>query len=113
MAKLTARWVEAIKVRGRYGDGGGLWLQVTPAGTKSWLLRYMLNGRARSMGLGPLDLVPLADARERAREARRKLLDGRDPIEARKGQRAQQRLDEALAVSFQQCGESYIAAHES
>jgi hypothetical protein len=75
MAKLTARTVEAIKVPGRYGDGGGLWLQVTPTGTKSWLLRYMLNGRARSMGLGPLDLISLAEARERARSARRRLLD--------------------------------------
>jgi integrase len=77
------------------------------------LLRFMLNGRARAMGLGPLDLISLADARERAREARRKLLDGVDPIEARHGQRAQRRLDEALAVSFQDCGERYVAAHEA
>jgi integrase len=113
MAKLTARWVEGIKVPGRYGDGGGLWLQVTPTGTKSWLLRYMLNGRSRSMGLGPLDLISLAEARERARSARRRLLDKIDPIEARQGERAQRRLDEARALTFQQCGESYIAAHES
>jgi integrase len=113
MVKLTAKTVGALKVPGRYGDGGGLWLQVTPTGTKSWLLRYMLNGRARAMGLGPLDLISLAEARERTREARRKLLDGTDPIEARAAGRAQRRLDEARALSFQDCADRYIESHES
>ena len=113
MAKLTTKTVEAIKVPGRYGDGHGLWLQVTPTGTKSWLLRYQLRGRAHAMGLGPLDLISLAEARDRAREARRTLLDGHDPLDARRAQRAQRRLDEALAVSFQDCADRYIAAHES
>src|ERR1700722_7014070 len=111
--RLTALKVTRLRKRGRYADGGGLYLQIGESGTKAWLLRYMLNGRARAMGLGPLDLISLADARERAREARRKLLDGVDPIEARHGQRAQRRLDEAMAVTFQNCGDRYIAAHES
>src|SRR5262245_16134759 len=90
---FTARAVQTMKEPGRHGDAGckGLWLQITPAGGKSWLLRYMLNGRARAMGLGPLELVSLADARERARAGRRLLLDGKDPIDARKeGQLADQ-----------------------
>lgn len=75
-----------MKEPGRYADPGcrGLWLQIAAAGTKSWLLRYMLHGKARAMGLGSVELVPLAEARERARAARRLLLDGKDPLEARR-----------------------------
>ena len=47
-------------------DGYGLWLQVSTYGTKSWLLRYMIRGKPDSMGLGPLNIVSLAKAREKA-----------------------------------------------
>ena len=50
--KLSTRRVQTTKKPGRYGDGNGLWLQVTPAGVKSWLFRYTLDGKARAMGLG-------------------------------------------------------------
>ena len=109
--RLTALKVTRLTKPGRYADGGGLYLQI--ADSKSWLLRYMRNGKARAMGLGPLDLVPLADARERAREARRLILDGVDPIDARHAQRVQRRLEVAQAVSFQACAERYIAAHRA
>ena len=52
MGKLTAIAVARIAKVGRYGDGDGLWLQVSQWGTKSWALRYKLNGNARQMGLG-------------------------------------------------------------
>jgi hypothetical protein len=83
--KLSAVKVNKLSKPGRYGDGGGLWLQVSQVGkgiTKSWLFRYMLHGKARQMGLGPLHTVSLADARERARQARTLLLDDIDPIDA-------------------------------
>jgi len=44
--------------KGLYHDGGGLYLQVTASGAKSWIYRYMLDGRAREMGLGPLHVIP-------------------------------------------------------
>ena len=50
-------------------DGGGLYLQVTPGGA-SWVWRYMLKGSAREMGLGPLALYGLKEARAKAHEAR-------------------------------------------
>jgi hypothetical protein len=50
-----------------YADGGGLYLQVTEGGA-SWLYRYMLAGRAREMGLGPLALFGLSEARSKALE---------------------------------------------
>ena len=49
-----------------HGDGAGLWLHVNPAGARSWIFRFMLNGRAREMGLGPVHKIGLADARKRA-----------------------------------------------
>lgn len=109
--KLTARTVATLKKRGRYGDGGGLWLQVSPGGTKSWLFRYMQNGRARQMGLGPVDVVGLADARHRAWLCRRRLLDGIDPIEARRADGMQARLEAARGKTFKECAEAYITSH--
>lgn len=78
--KLSATRVAKLKTPGRYCDGLGLWLQVADGGTKSWLFRYTRHGRARQMGLGALHTVSLAEARERARQARQIILDGEDPI---------------------------------
>jgi integrase len=108
---LTARSVEAKRARGRYSDGGGLVLQVSKWGTKSWAFRYQRGRRDRHMGLGPVHTLSLADARERARECRRLLLDGLDPIEERKAKRQSQRLETVRGLTFRDCAEGYIAAH--
>ncbi len=109
--QLTALKVQKIAKPGRYGDGDGLWLQVGPTGAKSWLLRYQRGGVPRQMGLGSVQVLGLADARERAREARRHLLDGIDPIEARLGRRAAAAAEEAHGVTFRDAAEAYVAAH--
>src|SRR3954452_8981954 len=96
---LTARQVAKLTEPGRYGDGGGLYLQVTPTGARSWLLRYERGGRERAMGLGPVKDFTLDDARERARKARRLLRDGIDPLDARNGERASQAAGRALATA--------------
>ncbi|GLK71561.1 integrase arm-type DNA-binding domain-containing protein [Ancylobacter dichloromethanicus] len=111
--KLSALQVSRIAEPGRYGDGGGLWLQVTPAGTKSWLFRFMLDGRARQMGLGSLSDVTLAEAREAARGARRMASEGIDPIDARAKQRAEARAARLRHVTFRDCAERYVTAHEA
>ncbi len=111
MAKLTALKLKQMSKPGRFGDGGGLWLQVRDAEHRSWLFRYTIHGRARQMGLGPLPDVSLAEAREKARECRGALRDGIDPVERRRDQRAA-RAAEAGARTFRQVAELYIAAHE-
>ena len=58
-SKLTALQVTRLKEPGTYADGGNLYLQISQHGGKSWLFRYMLNGRVGTMGLGPLDTVTL------------------------------------------------------
>ena len=111
--KLSAVKVARAKP-GYYGDGAGLWLQVRDTGTRAWVYRYAINGRARYMGLGPADLVSLAEARERAREARRLVkIDGVDPIEARRQAKHAATLEAARSVTFQDCARRYIAAHEA
>jgi len=111
--RLTAVAVARMKKPGRYGDGLGLWLQVSPSGTKSWLFRYMRNGKARQMGLGAVHTVTLAEARETAGDCRKLLLAGLDPIEARRAERMQSRVEAARGTTFKDCGERYIVAHEA
>jgi hypothetical protein len=113
MGRLSALAVKRESRPGMHHDGGGLYLQVTAAGAKSWIYRFMLNGRAREMGLGPLNVISLAEARARAAECRRLRLDGIDPIDARKGKRDEAKLKAAKAITFDACTAAYIEAHEA
>ena len=108
MGKLSAVMVKALRFPAdktrpvRFGDGDGLYLQVAPGDTKSWLFRFTLRGKAREMGLGaagdPPDGVPLAKARILASEARAKLRDGVDPIGNRQAERETKARAEAETV---------------
>ncbi|MEO0426176.1 MAG: integrase arm-type DNA-binding domain-containing protein [Pseudomonadota bacterium] len=109
MGKLTARGVETAG-SGRHGDGEGLWLHVGKTGGRSWVLRYKRNGKQREMGLGPTSLVTLAEAREDAREARRKLFRGIDPLDEREAQKAKAAIETAKRVTFGQAAEQCIKA---
>jgi integrase len=111
--KLTALSVRRIKKPGMYHDGGGLYLQVTGSGAKSWIYRFMLHGKAREMGLGPLSVVSLAQARNKAVECRRLRHEGVDPLEARKAERAKAALGVAKTMTFDECAAAYIAAHRT
>ena len=113
MGRLTALKVEKTKEPGMYADGGGLYLRVTTEGARNWVLRYMLDRRPRWMGLGPLALYGLQDARAKALDARRKRHEGIDPIDARRAERARQRLDAAKAITFGEVAASYIASHKA
>ena len=105
----------SLKVRnakpGHHADGMGLYLQVSEAGTKSWVFRFMLDGRQREMGLGSAEVFTLAEAREKMIAARKLLHDGIDPIEARLKRRDEARAEAASRVTFKQAAEEYIAVH--
>ena len=114
--KLSPLEVKRLKTPGRYCDGLGLWLQVTEGGdgvTKAWLFRYTRHGRARQMGLGALHTVSLAEARERARQARQILLDGDDPIELKRKKRDDARTETAERILFKDAAERFLDLHES
>lgn len=106
MPGLSARKV-AMAEPGKYSDGGNLYLIVSPTGSRKWVLRFTWRGKAKEMGLGGTDSVPLVDAREKAAIARRTIARGLNPIDERKrisavptfGEMADQ-VREALSPGF-------------
>ncbi len=113
LQKLSFKAVEKKTTPGYYADGGGLYLQVSPSGSKSWLFQYKVNRKRREMGLGSLVAVGLAEAREKAAECRRLLANRIDPIDARASDRARQALEAAKSIAFGECAESFIKAHQA
>jgi integrase len=98
-----------------HADGAGLYLHVSTSGAKSWVFRWSRDRKSRDMGLGTAgdDDVTLAEARELATDARRRVREGGDPIADRKAARDQKRLEAAKAITFRQCAEAYIKAHQA
>jgi integrase len=109
---LTARKVATVTKLGLYADGGGLYLRVGRGGAKSWCMRYMLQGKAREMGLGGLLKVSLADARRKAAAQRALLVDKIDPLERRQTENAARKIESARTMTFDDCASAYIKAHE-
>jgi integrase len=113
IGRLTALAVARAKRHGMHADGGGLYLQVTGDAGRSWVFRYARGGKERYMGLGSLTAVSLAEARTRAAEARRLLSAGIDPIGARDGKMAAERVEAARQVTFREAADAFIKAHEA
>jgi len=111
--RLSAMQVSKLTKPGLYGDGGGLTLQITPGGVKSWLFRYMMSGKAYGMGLGPTHTVSLAEARQKALAARKLILDGINPLAAKKQEQLASALADARMMTFDQCAEAYVSAHKA
>jgi integrase len=101
LGKLSAVAVEKQTKPGRHSDGGGLYLNVSSTGSKSWLFMWVKGGRRREMGLGPYPAVSLKAAREKAVDCRRLIAEGRDPISER---------DKQVGKTFGECADLYIAS---
>jgi integrase len=112
---LTSKRVAKLvrHATGRFHDGHGLYLQIFNRKSASWILRYVRHGREHMLGLGPVHLVGLAEARQRARTARLQLLDGINPIEHRKAKKVEAAVAAAKTVTFAECAKAYQAAYES
>ncbi|NTY41299.1 tyrosine-type recombinase/integrase [Burkholderia diffusa] len=114
--KLSAVKVRQEKTPGYYADGGGLYLQVSKSGTKSWIFRYSRNdvltknGKRKhtDIGLGSYLGVSLEVAREKADGMRRAIANGEDPLAMRQADRA--RI--AAKMTFTECATAYIEAHK-
>ena len=111
--KLTPLLVSKITNPGYHGDGGGLWLQVSKSGSKSWIFRFTLRRKQREMGLGAAHTLGLGEARTKAREYRLMLLEGLDPIEKREELKKAEALANARMMTFDQCAKEYISSHRS
>jgi Arm DNA-binding domain len=77
------------------------------------MFRFSRHGKDRWMGIGQFPTVTLSDARVRATEARRLIVDDVDPIENRRQQRAQTKLQMARRITFARCGALYINSHKT
>lgn len=111
--KLTTQGVLRLKSPGYYGNGGGLVLQITENGSKSWLFRFRWRGRRREMGLGSLLAVDLAHARDAAQRCRQMLREGQDPLAARRDSTMRGDLERVRQMTFDQCAAAYIDAHRT
>lgn len=123
MPRKVANALTSLAVRnakpGRHADGGGLYLLVKKTGARSWVYRFMLNGKSRDVGLGPaagVDAISLANARDKAAALRLKVNAGIDPLAERQAQAAEAHAEAQAAkiagVTFKAVAEAYIAANE-
>jgi integrase len=112
--ELGALAVSRIQTPGLHFVGGvsGLALQVTTSGARSWILRVMIGGKRRDMGLGGYPSVTLVGARDAARIARAKIKDGIDPVEEARARKSTLAATRASALTFEQCATAFIAAKE-
>lgn len=86
---------------GRHSDGGGLFLNVTATGSRSWLFMWVVGGKRREMGLGAYPDVSLAKAREKAKACREAVAEARDPIAER---------DKEAEPIFSECAKQFLAS---
>src|SRR5262245_58961536 len=97
--RLTTRFIDNIKVPGKYPDGGNLFAQITlgASGTinRSWLFGYELRGVRHMMGLGRYpDDRGLNEARAKAKELRQLLIEGLDPLQERRKRAEEQSVEQ-------------------
>src|SRR5262249_26074105 len=97
---MSAREVDALIEPGRCAVGHGAYLQISQWKTRSWIFRYVRNGRARHVGMGGCEYVKLSEARERAIDYRRMLARGVDPLDNKRGIRLEQQRVEARSKTF-------------
>jgi len=120
MGVLTSKTVEKLAkaaMAGLTNDGDGLYFKVGKTGGTSWIFRFKIAGKSRDMGLGRYPEVGLAEARDKATEARKLSKAGTDPLAVRDAERETQRItrqaEAARAVSFREVASAYIAAHRA
>jgi integrase len=110
---LTARFVKDVTEQGLYPDGPhprGLYLQVEHADSKQWIFRYMLLGRRRHMGLGSYPAIGLTEARNKRDEARNKVKNRIDPIDARQAERRAKKKEIEQRITLAEAHEGWLNA---
>lgn len=109
-AQLTALEVSRLKAPGFVSVGGvpGLSLHISATGARSWILRVKIGSKRRDMGLGSYPGVTLAQAHQKAREAREAIEQGSDPILERERAQSQLRAAQASAITFKDAAAKFI-----
>ena len=86
--KLNDAKLRNLATPGKHFDGGGLYLEVTPAGGRYWRMKYRHAGKEKRLAFGVYPDVTLKDARDRREQARKVIERGEDPGELRKAAKA-------------------------
>lgn len=115
VTEMSPLQIGRLKEPGFHAVGGvaGLYLQVIGSGARTWMLRAMMGGKRRDMGLGGFPDVTVAQAREKARAARDMLDRGIDPIEERRQARSALAASRAASKTFEDCVDGFMKAKES
>ena len=113
--ELTPLAINKIKERGWHAVGhvAGLGLKVSKTGARSWVMRIMIGGKRRELGLGSYPTTQLASARDRARSTRDQIFAGHDPSVAKRAAKSALMAAKAKSVTFKKLAEQYIEQHES
>ena len=104
--KLNPPTVAALTKPGRYSDGNGLYLVISPTGNKTWILRTVVQGRRTDIGLGGISTTTLAKARKQAADLREIARDGGNPLEVR-------RKAKSYALTFKEAAVQVHADHKN
>ena len=111
--RLTDLKVKRLTKFGSYPDGGGLYLQVSKTGAKSWFFRYQVSGKGRKKGLGPYPTTTLVMARGAAHDCQVLRDQGIDPIQYEQQKKIEEELKAGRAKTFRYCAEKYIESHKA
>lgn len=111
--EMSALAVKSLTSEGSFAVGGvpGLNLRVQEGGTRSWVMRYVLDGKRHQMGLGSYPEVGLADAREKARSIRQLCAEGHHPLKRMRAIVSQRAAELEKQKNFKEAAESYIDTH--
>lgn len=111
--ELSALELKRLTTPGVHFVGGcpGLILQISPTGSKSWILRTRIDGGRKHIGLGSYPIVSLADARTEGRLLLAKARIGENPVEQRKSERSKRQAEASKNITFRQCATAYLERH--
>ncbi len=112
--ELSPLALKKLTTPGRYAVGGvsGLHILIGDGEAKSWILRVMVNGVRRDMGIGSYTDYSLAEAREKARMIRQKIHNGIDPIAERKQARQAALAEQTASITFEMAVNEYLHTHQ-
>jgi integrase len=94
--------------KGKFCDGGGLWLVKDSRNTGRWSYRYQFENKSHELGLGSIHTITLTEAREKAKQLRKLQDEDIDPLTERRAARAQKKIEAAQAVTFRDYAAEYI-----
>ena len=114
LTALAVQKIHKLKTDGLYAVGGitGLYLKIA-GGSSSWIGRWVIAGKQQKIGLGGYPAVPLAEARDKAREFHKQISNGVNPVEERRTAKAQARIEEMKLKTFRECAEAFIMSNRA